>query len=64
MQLPTRLSSTRCIVIFPQVGYPVLLVDIYPLYSAHLTGDTLRGYLGALDSEIVWDLHSKEECDA
>lgn len=22
------------------------------------------GYLGALDSEIVWDLHSKEECDA
>jgi hypothetical protein len=37
-------------VIFPQVGYQVLLVDIYPLYSSHLTGDTLRGYLGALDA--------------
>jgi|GEM_PF-1492850 len=37
-------------VLFPQVGYPVLLVDIYPLYSAHLSGDTLRGYLGALDA--------------
>jgi hypothetical protein len=37
-------------VIFPQVGYPVLLVDIYPLYSAHLSGDTLTGYLAALDA--------------
>lgn len=37
-------------VIFAQVGYQVLLVDIYPLYSADLRGDTLQGYLGALDA--------------
>lgn len=36
-------------VIFKAVGYPVLLVDIYPVYANRLKGDTLAGYLGALD---------------
>ncbi len=36
-------------VIFPAVGYEILLVDIYPLYSAHLQGDVLRGYIASLD---------------
>jgi len=36
-------------VIFPAVGYEVLLVDIYPVYSARLEGDVLRGYIGAVD---------------
>lgn len=34
---------------FPQVGYHVLLVDIYPVYSARLQGEVLDGYIAALD---------------
>ena len=36
-------------VIFPQVGYQVLLVDIYPVYANRLEGGTLQNYLNSLD---------------
>ena len=35
--------------LYKQVGYQVLLVDIYPVYSARLQGDVLKGYIGAVD---------------
>jgi len=35
--------------IYPQVGYQVLLVDIYPVYSNRLKGNVLQGYIGAVD---------------
>jgi len=42
---------------FPQVGYHVLLVDIYPVYWARLQGEVLDGYIAALDraSDVAGD---------
>ena len=35
--------------LFRQVGYHVLLVDIYPVYTQRLQGDVLHGYISAVD---------------